>query len=243
MVTYSINQVTQKTFRKGSILLIFYVNIKYMNEDGIHMNSKKFKKFIFTGLEEKGRLQFFFHSPSSELPVRDILNEQKQGHKTEPHIEIEAENYINCCYQRNNIIPFLESKEKYLFLFTTCKSRKLGKDYYDKRFIVGYIVKEGYIDCDGHYAVRGETKLFSFKDAYPLERLITNSKKIRVKKLDFLETKEILKHFQRCKNILIDCVREIKALEEKNCGKKTCKILRGEDCRFEKNGCLRWSIT
>ncbi len=30
----------------------------------------------YNNLEEKGRLQFFFHSPSSILPIRDVLNEQ-----------------------------------------------------------------------------------------------------------------------------------------------------------------------
>lgn len=79
--------------------------------------------FLFENLEEKGRLQYFFHSPSSKLPIRDVLNEQKRGYKTEPHIEIGAENYINRCYQSNNIMPFLKSKGKYLFLFTTCKAK------------------------------------------------------------------------------------------------------------------------
>jgi hypothetical protein len=80
-------------------------------------------------LDEMGRIQFFFHSRSSKLPIRDILNEQKQGHKTEPHIEIGAENYISCCYQKNNIVPFLKSREKYLFLFTTCKNRELNRTF------------------------------------------------------------------------------------------------------------------
>jgi hypothetical protein len=61
-------------------------------------------RFVFEGLEERGRLQFFFHSHSSELHIRDVLNEQKRGYKTEPHIEIGAENYIFCCYQSNNIM-------------------------------------------------------------------------------------------------------------------------------------------
>ncbi|KKN43011.1 hypothetical protein LCGC14_0707370, partial [marine sediment metagenome] len=55
----------------------------------------KATNFLFENLEDKGRLQYFFHSPSSELPIRDVLDEQKKGHKTEPHIEIGAENYIN----------------------------------------------------------------------------------------------------------------------------------------------------
>lgn len=91
--------------------------------------------FVFEGLDERGRLQFFFHSPSSSLPIRDVLNEQRSGCKTEPHIEIGAENFLNCCYQSNNIIPFLRSREKYLFLFTKCKNANLSQ--YNKKLIVG----------------------------------------------------------------------------------------------------------
>ena len=198
--------------------------------------------FILNGLEETGRLQFFFHSLSSELPIRDILNEQKRGHKTEPHIEIGAENYINCCYQPNNIIPFLKSKERYLFLFTPCKckSRNL-ENYYNERFIVGYIIKQRFIDCENHYAVQGKTKLYSFTDAYPMKQLFPSTyKNIRVKKLSGNETKKILDHFKGKQNILQDCVEEIKRLEKKNKKKdKTCLILRGDKCRYQ-NECLRW---
>ena len=55
----------------------------------------------FSDLEETGRLHFFYHSPSSQLPVRDVLDEQKHGYKTEPYIEKCAENYCLECYQDN----------------------------------------------------------------------------------------------------------------------------------------------
>ncbi len=197
-------------------------------------NKEKLSKFIFDipeGLAE-GRLQFFFHCPLSELPIRDVL-----AHKTEPHIEIGAENYINCCYQPNNILPFLKSsKEKYLFLFTTCKSQSL-KNHYNKRFIVGYIIKEDFIEYNGHFAVRGTTKLYSFKDAYPLERLFLNHKNIkniRLKKLSHAETKKLLDHFKRKNNILQDCIEEIKRSDKNN---KTCL---GKKCSYQQE-CLRWN--
>jgi len=134
-------------------------------------------------LKEKGRLQFFFHSPSSELPIRDVLNEQKRGHKTGPHIEIGAENFINCCYQSKNILPFLKSDEKYLFLFTTCRNENL-KRFYNERYIIVFIIKKDYRyfpktekceekkcpvrgKCEGRYAVIGDAKIFKFEDAYP----------------------------------------------------------------------------
>lgn len=187
-------------------------------------------------LEEVGRLQYFFHCPSSELPIRDILNEQHQDHKTEPHIEIGAENYLNCCYQSNNIIPFLKGKERYLFLFTTCKCQSL-KSHYGKRFIVGYIIKQGFIDCNEHYAVWGITKLYSFRDAYPLERLFPNHKNItniRVKRLSHKETKKLLNHFKSKRNILHKCIGEIKRLDNNN---ETCL---GKKCEY-RNECVRWN--
>lgn len=202
-------------------------------------NKEESSKFIFDIDEElaEGRLQYFFHCPSSELPIRDVLNLQHMGHKTEPHIEIGAENYINCCYQSNNILPFLNSsKEKYLFLFTTCKSQNL-ENYYDRRFIVGYIIKEGFIEYNGHFAVRGTTKLYSFKDAYPLERLFPNHKNIkyiRVKRLSHEETRKLLDHFKGKNNILQDCIEEIKRLDKNN---KTCL---GEKCDYRQE-CLRWN--
>jgi len=124
------------------------------------------KEIASKNLREKGRLQYFYHSPSSELPVRDVLGEQKAkgksvGQKTEPHIEIGAENYINCCYQRKNIVPFLKSEEKYLFLFTTCKCQNL-KVHYGEKFVVGYIIKmkRVFIDCNGHRSSRERKTLF-----------------------------------------------------------------------------------
>jgi hypothetical protein len=206
-------------------------------------------EFIFDELEEKGRLQFFFHLPSSELPVRDVLDEQGQGHKTEPHIEIGAENYIFCCYQSNNIVPFLKSKERYLFLFTTCKNKKFEK-FYGKRFIVGYMVKQSFIYCNcrelikqgycdncaeqQHYGVRGETKIFRFEDAYPLEKLVENSKQIRIRKVSIDETKEILEYFKWKQNVLKECVEEIKDKDKDN---RTCKY--GDTCKFRRE-CLRF---
>jgi len=47
-----------------------------------------------------GMVQYFYHLPSSKLPIRDVLNEQGKGHKTEPHIEIGAENFCAECHAR-----------------------------------------------------------------------------------------------------------------------------------------------
>ncbi len=172
-----------------------------------------------SNLSETGRLQFFFHSPRSRFPIRDLTNEQGRGYKTEPHIEKCAENYHSECYQKNNIIPFLSSEERYLFLFTTCKNQELEK-YYNKRFIIGYIVKEKAIprrDIKGmHYAVQGETKLFSFSDAYPLVKLVGGNKArhIRIRTLSPEETRTVLEHFAVRTNIIDRCVKEITRIKD-----------------------------
>jgi len=200
-------------------------------------------------LESKGRLQYFFHSPSSELPIRDILNEQKQGNKTEPHIEIGAENYWHECYQSNNIIPFLESNEKYLFLFTTCRNRNL-KEFYGKKFVVGFIKKmftgispkHKKSNCQKDESgpkkyVKGEIYLYGFSDSISLDELGFD-KDTRVHKIDVDMTSLILNHFDNKTNILENCIEEIKRLDFENL---TCyREKYGFQCQF-KEECKRFN--
>ncbi|MBU4220192.1 MAG: hypothetical protein KKA10_00990 [Euryarchaeota archaeon] len=229
-------------------------------------------KINLTNLEENGMLQYFYHSPSSELPVRDILNEQKKRYKTEPHIEIGAENYISRCYP-TNIKKFAESDEKYLFLVTTCRNRNIN-EYINKKtgekktnqFIVGYIIKDPnksfYID--DHICIRGQTQIFSFSDSILMrkifERNFDRPKFAHESSVDNDATRKIIQRFQNNKNILNECIREIKRLEdilEKHIKDKTptakgnkppeikdhtCKVKRKETCNFQNSGCLRWSI-
>ena len=82
-------------------------------------------------------------------------------------------------------------------------------------------------------------KLVSFKNAYPLELFVKNPLKIRTRKVALAKTKDILKHFRGRKNILNDCVQEIRRLDEK-C--KTCKVVPKVRCDFQANGCKRWGI-
>lgn len=166
----------------------------------------------FSDLEEKGRLHFFYHSPSSKLPVRDVLNKQKHGHKTEPYIEKCAENYCGECNQAN-IRGFLKSNEKYLFLFATCRCK--GSKHLGKVCIVGYIEKKRHeLRPGGFYAAIGPLKMFSFKDAWPLgESRYDNNPRQMQKKLSPGKTQQILDHFKGKKNILDQCrvgVEELK---------------------------------
>ncbi len=169
--------------------------------------------FHLTHLDETGRLHYFYHSPSSDLPIRDVLGQQRAEPKTEPHLERNAENYCCCCWQPN-IVGFLKSSEKYLFLLTKC-ARKESK-HKDKRYIVGYIRKERCIDRGGFWAVAGETKVYSFDDAFPLRKLspTTNARHVR-RVLTKRQTECVLHSFTGKRNKLSACLKELSRLKEK----------------------------
>lgn len=167
----------------------------------------------FSELEEKGRLHFFYHSPSSKLPVRDILNQQGKGYKTEPYIEKSAENYCVECYPRN-IRGFLKSSEKYLFLLTTCRNDEWK--HKGKIYVVGYIKKER---CEvrpkGFYAVTGSLNLYSFDDAYCLGKSTAhNNPRQLAKKLSGRKTQQMLDDFEGKTNILGQCRTEVERLKK-----------------------------
>jgi len=205
-------------------------------------------KFDFDNLRETGMIQYFYHCPDSDLPIRDVLNKQKQGHKTEPHIEIGAENYIAKCYQPN-IKKFVCSSDKYLFLITTCKNieinKKIGKNK-TNQFIVGYIIKEDAFEIDGHTCVRGSTFIYSFEDSILVKDLFgwNFSRRELLNKpfVDEQKTREILMHFGSKESILEECIKKIIELDKRNSkDKKTCRVLRGLECKF-KEECLRWKV-
>ena len=187
----------------------------------------------------KGMVQYFYHSPSSKFPIRDVLNEQRKGYKTEPHIEIGAENFCVECYQ-NNIKKFVERKLNYLFLITTCKNKEVNKKYGSgtNQFIVGYIIKSEVLNIEGHVCVKGPTYIYSFEDSILVKDIFGfNFDRSRLLKNPFVnetQTEKILKHFQIRDNILNECIKEIKDKDKRN---KTCKY--GEKCKF-RNECLRF---
>ena len=186
------------------------------------------KHFDPRGPKPSGRLQFFFHSPSSTLPVRDVCNEQGSGFKTEPQLEENAENYCYECYQKTNIQGLLKNREKYLFLFTTCKNKADHMEkHFGERYIVGYICADRFLPRHGFIAVQGKTKIVAFQDAYPLERLVPSAgnRHIRVRKLSVEEAKKVLDHLRRAPDIRGKCVRELNRL------KAACLRARIKKCR------------
>lgn len=206
-------------------------------------------------IEEKGMVQYFYHSPDSKLPVRDIFERQKP----EPHIEIGAENYLSKCYQPN-IKEFVRRDMKCLFLITTCKNKEINKKINRKfgknktnQFIVGYIVKKEDFITGGHICIMGKTFIYSFDDSILVKNIFDKNFAQSENKgktlslcrdvfLDNKKTEKILKHFKKKTNILSKCIEEIKKLDARNQKEKTCLVLRGEKCRFQNNGCLRGSV-
>ena len=169
--------------------------------------------FQIPGTKETGRLHFFYHCPCSQLPVRDVLGIQGHGRKTEPYIEKCAENYCQECVQKN-IVGFLKSKEKCLFLFTTCRNTS----FYNKRFIVGYIRKDRARLRRGYgrkwWSVQGIIKIVAFDEAYLLDRLVggLHYKTLRRERLNQGQTARVFAKLGKGRNIVDKCKAEIKRL-------------------------------
>jgi hypothetical protein len=165
-------------------------------------------------LEETGRLHFFYHSPDSCLPVRDVLNRQRKGHKTEPYLEKSAENYCRPCIQ-SNIRGFLRSNEKYLFLLT---KRSKAADDDRQRYVVGFLTKRRCLKRAEHLAVQGPIKLVEFAEAFPLKRLRGAHEGFArrgFKKLTKQQTGQLIRHFSKCHDIFPECLREVRRLKSR----------------------------
>lgn len=165
-------------------------------------------EFDSSNLGEEGQVQFFFHAPESKLPVRDIVGRRK----TEPRIEEQAENYCNECYQPNIRGLLKNNSRRYLFLFTKCENSDL-EEYYDTRYIVGYIEKERKLDMGDHLAVQGQTRLVRFEDAVPLSEVADSPRYVRMKKFDEKTTQRLVKRLDDKENVLNDCLDEVERLK------------------------------
>ncbi len=161
-----------------------------------------------------GREHYFRHYSYSQMPIRDITA------KTEPHIEIGAENYLRCCYQPN-IERFLKSQDKYLFLCTTCCNREINDGWaYGKRFIIGFIKKGISKDMGTHSAAMGDTYIVKFDESLEYGHLgIKRSRGMQ--RFNDIQTKRILETVCSLPNILIDCIDEMIRMEikERNNGR------------------------
>lgn len=166
-------------------------------------------EFDRSQLGGKGQLKWFFHSPHSEYPVRDILNKGK----TETYIEQRAENYCNECYQPN-VRTFAESdSRRYLFLFTRCQNEELNE--YGERRIVGYIDKKRKLDMGGRVAVQGDVRLVDFEDSIDLVGIVDSPTFVRSEVLDEEVTQRLVEYIDQQENILDDCLDEVERLKRK----------------------------
>jgi len=197
-------------------------------------------------LEDIGRDQFFHHYKKSQFPIRDITN------KTEPHIEISAENHLRKCFQ-NSIKGFCKSKEKYLFLCTTVKNKEVGNGkFFGKRFIVGYIKKtkyeiREYNSSKKKYTVFGEICLVPFNQRLNYDDLKLNRSR-SPQKFDKETTTNILNiiHSHNNNNVKDDCLEEM-IKEEKAARGEGISIPNDLECLKEKcnhfKECLRRKVT
>jgi len=198
-------------------------------------------------LREKGRIHYFYHARSSKLPIRDVCNEQGEGHKTEPHIEIGAENFICPCRPTNIVAHLNRYDEKYLFLVTRNASKNMIQHIGFQPYIVGYIVKEEHLLIDRQrHVVKGKTVIYPFNESVPYYDIFPD-RFAPMRLVDEGKTREILSRFpnmdeQHRIKILRDCVQNIEELDEKNekeC--KTCVVLRGGRCKYQ-GECLRRNL-
>lgn len=172
----------------------------------------------------RGRSIYFFHDSKTRLPVRDVSNRQKK----EPHIEygferglneeciIGAENFCYTCYQ-DAIKKIIENNEEYLFLTTNPKHPEIP---YNENLIVGYIRHQDHERRgDDHYAVIGETKLYSFDDAIPASEF---GKRVKGplgrwgETYTENQTEEILSYFEACTEVTESCLEKVMELKEED---------------------------
>ena len=139
-------------------------------------------------LTEKGRLKFFYHCPESELPIRNVTDNGTNGLKTEPHIEIGVENYLNRCYQ-DYIQDAIDNNEKYIFWMTTCENQELPE--YKERRIIGYLVlQESKEIAEDRSFFKGKAHIFNFEDSIQVKDLGFTAKP-RKQLVDEEKTKKI----------------------------------------------------
>lgn len=197
----------------------------------------KLEEFEFDNLERIGREQFFWHYPRSKLPIRNITE------KTEPHIEIGAENYLRRCIQPN-IRGFCHSRERYLFLCTTCKNREMaGGRFFGKRFVVGYIEKKSWKNMDGYLTVIGDVYIVPFNEKLEYGSLGFNRSR-GMQRFNNKDTEKLLGLIESQENIRNECIEEMIRAEakEREIGsyipiEDECLGLKNR-CFF-KNDCLR----
>ncbi|MFI5362069.1 MAG: methyltransferase domain-containing protein [Elusimicrobiota bacterium] len=189
------------------------------------------------GKRVDGMVQYFYASPDSKLPVRDVANKQGAGFKTEPHVETGAENFIKACVQANMRFA-VENGVKYLFLVTRNVNKEM-KEYFGRQFVVGYIriqrkLEQTAADGKRFVSILGKTKIVSYEQAVPvkdfpafkgehLSRPLINSRG----KLDPAQTNNLLRRLEKGKDVSKDFIAEVVRLDPQGATWHRDEIVRG----------------
>jgi hypothetical protein len=191
-----------------------------------------------------GVFQYFYHCSGEELPIRDILNRQKHGYKTEPHYENLTENWCREC-MNGRIKSANRKRLNYLFLVTRYRNGNHLRN--GKLLVVGFLYRaeeklwpklsesrlakvdgfnsENPEQC-GFFA--GDEKKSHFVSA-DKAFVLCDVKNGRWKYFaDEDEAKKIVHHLKKSKNILEELRKKVKEFENQTnkdrhekCG-KTC---------------------
>lgn len=180
-----------------------------------------------------GFFQYYFSDRFSTLPIRDVNNTCGQGFKTEPHLEIGAENYIKKCTQ-SKITSAIKNHLLSMFLVTKCRNKEL-KEFFDKQFIVGFIRIQDIIQRtnkkgENFFAVMGKPKIVSYKDAICVPDLYGKNldRGDLNKKLTDEEVMSFLNHLDKKEDITPQWIEEIDRIDQQqsSClGASECKFL------------------
>jgi len=186
---------------------------------------------------ENNWLKFFYSSKLSKYPVRDVTNSQGQNHKTEPHIEVGADNFLSQCNQKI-IKSAVLNGSNYFFYFTNCKNRNLP--FYNRKFIVGYLKILDKIEYNQIYCALGKPYFVSYEEGIDIEKELGYSRTMRHKKISQNDFEYILGRLSDGTNITEILIDEISRLDEYNpIQYKTCLLLQNKDC-FMKDYCIRY---
>ncbi|MBE2226870.1 MAG: hypothetical protein IAE93_05995 [Ignavibacteria bacterium] len=198
-----------------------------------------------TNQDAIGVIHYFYHCIGQELPVRDILNSNGKGHKTEPHYENLTENWFSECHNKRIKLANREMVD-YLFLMT--RFRNQNSNLNNKLLVVGYLkraepsvwIKRSKNIPSGMDPYYPEPKLCGFfvgdekkshfvraKHAYELKDL--DNARHRSWIVDKKEAIKILHQLHKFPNILNELRIKVKELSKdtqtrksNNCHKKTC---------------------
>ena len=173
-------------------------------------------------LKKIGKLCYHYCSKQSHLPIRDILNDHKQGFKLEPNYETSTYNWCKSCNQSSVHAAVQDGLSHILFVtrYTGNKS-----DYVGHYFIVGYYEIGWTTKLEGRTAIRAKQMCFvPIEDAYEITderwlRININGKSQHLSNLRCATQRisdnlldEILRHLDK-HNVIDDYLMEVAQLK------------------------------